>query len=32
MASSHPEIIVVGGSLAGLTFALACATRASLCA
>ena len=27
MASSHPEIIVVGGSLAGLTFALACATR-----
>ena len=27
MASSSPEIIVVGGSLAGLTFALACATR-----
>lgn len=27
MASSHPDIIIVGGSLAGLTFALACATR-----
>ncbi|HEY4250517.1 MAG TPA: FAD-dependent monooxygenase [Roseomonas sp.] len=27
MASSHPDIIVVGGSLAGLTFALACAAR-----
>lgn len=25
MASSHPDIIVVGASLAGLTFALACA-------
>lgn len=27
MTSSSPEIIVVGGSLAGLTFALACAIR-----
>jgi len=27
MTSTHPEIIVVGGSLAGLTFALASATR-----
>lgn len=27
MASSPPDIIIVGGSLAGLTFALACAAR-----
>jgi 2-polyprenyl-6-methoxyphenol hydroxylase-like FAD-dependent oxidoreductase len=27
MNTTHPEIIIVGGSLAGLTLALACATR-----
>jgi 2-polyprenyl-6-methoxyphenol hydroxylase-like FAD-dependent oxidoreductase len=27
MSTAHPQIIVVGGSLAGLTLALACATR-----
>ena len=27
MSTSHPDIIVVGGSLAGLTLALACAAR-----
>ena len=27
MSTTHPKIVVVGGSLAGLTLALACATR-----
>ncbi|KAA1004902.1 salicylate hydroxylase [Paraburkholderia panacisoli] len=27
MSTTHPQIVVVGGSLAGLTLALACATR-----